>query len=56
MYRQTLQDRFAAHLPPAAAAAVADALRPVLLANDWPCPDQRPVTVTVRGRGDPPPS
>ena len=55
VYRRTLQDRFAAHLPPAAAAALADALRPVLLANDW-LPDQRPVSVTVRGRGDRRPS
>ena len=47
--RRVVQERFAAHLPPAAAAAVVDALRPVLLANDW-LPEGRPVTITVPPR------
>ena len=54
-HARVFQERFAAHLSPAAATAVVDALRPVLLANDW-LPDARPVTITVRGHGggDPP--
>ena len=47
---RVMRERFAAHLPPGAATAVVDALRPVLLANDW-LPEARPVTITVRPRG-----
>ena len=47
---RVLQERFAAHLPPPAAAAVVDALRPVLLANDW-LPEARPVKVSIRPGG-----
>ncbi len=48
---RVLRERFVAHLPPAVAASVVEALRPVLLANDW-LPEARPVTITVRRRGD----
>ena len=57
VFMQVLQKRFAAHLPPASAAAVVGALRPILLANNW-LPHDRPVTVTVRrktGRQSGPP-
>ncbi len=46
---RVVRARFAAHLPPAAATAVVDALRPILLANDW-LPEARPVTINVPPR------